>query len=166
MDIQIITIDECSINLTSRMKKIWAQKGSKPTGHIKHSIKRTHIIGALTGKKVIINYAEKVDSEKMIEFLDEIKQKFNKFILIMDNAGWHRSGKMKEYFEKNKDKIITEYLPPYSPELNPTETCWKTIRKEVMDSNLFEDITQLKQGIKEFVETNNWNINLYNYLCP
>ena len=166
MGLQIITLDECSINLTARMKKVWALKGSKPVGFLKHSIKRTHIIGALTGEKVIIEYAERVDSEKIIEFLENLKTYYNKFVLVMDNAGWHRSGKMKKYFQENKESIIVEYLPPYSPELNPTETCWKIIRRNVLDSNLFYDLLELKCGIKEFTNNHNWNINLFNYLCP
>lgn len=162
----IITLDECAIDLTTRMKKVWALRGSKPIGLIKNSIKRTHIIGALTGNKVIIEYAERVDSEKIIEFLDGLKSHYNKFVVVMDNAGWHRSWKIKDYIKANKNAVIIEYLPPYSPELNPTETCWKTIRKEVIDNNLFDDLLELKCGIREFVYGYDWNINLFNYLCP
>lgn len=165
MGLPIITLDECSINLTARMKKVWAIKGTKPTGLIKYSIKRTHIIGVLFGNKVIIDYAERVNSEKIIEFLESLKSICSKFVLVMDNAGWHRSKEIKDYLEANKYSIFAEYLPPYSPELNPTEACWRIIRRNVLDGNLFYDLVELKLGIKEFIDSYNWNINMFNYLC-
>lgn len=104
-------MDEYAIDLTARMKKVWALKGSKPVGLIKNSTKRTHIIGALTGNKMIMEYAERVDSEMIIRFLDELKLYYKRFVIVMDNAGWHRSWKIKEYIETNKNTIIIEYLP-------------------------------------------------------
>ena len=160
----IITLDECSIDLTARMKKVWAVKGSKPIGLIKYSIKRTHIIGAFVNNKIVIRYAEKVNSGKIIEFLDNLKLDYRKFVIVMDNAGWHRSKEVKAYLELNKE-IIVEYLPPYSPELNPTETVWKIMRRNVLDSNLFEDLIELRLGIREFINNYNWNIDVFRYLC-
>ncbi|MBI2672105.1 IS630 family transposase [Candidatus Woesearchaeota archaeon] len=164
MGLPVITLDECSIDLTARMKKVWAIKGSKPVGLMKYSIKRTHVIGALFNNKVILEYAEKVNSERVIEFLENLKSHCSKFILIMDNAGWHRSKEIKAYLEINKE-IIAEYLPPYSPELNPTETVWKIMRRNVFDSNLFEDLIELKLGIMEFISSYEWNIDVFKYLC-
>lgn len=165
MGLPIITLDECSIDLTARMKKIWSIKGSRPIAFIKHSIKRTHLIGAYLGDKLIVCYAERVNSERIIEFLENLKEKYSRFVLVMDNAGWHRSKEIKSYLSINKS-IIAEYLPPYSPEVNPTEACWRIIRRNVMDSNLFYDLEALKQGINRFVDEYAWNINMFKYLCP
>ena len=165
MGLPIVTLDECSICLTARMKKVWAVKGTKPIGFVRYSIKRAHIVGAFSNNNLIIDYAEKVDSDKIIEFLDALKLYYKKFVLVMDNAGWHRSKEIKYYLEMNKDEIFAEYLPPYSPELNPTETCWRLIRRNVLDSNLFENLMELKSGINDFIKSYNWNINMFNYLC-
>lgn len=40
-------------------------------------------------------------------------------VIIMDNASFHKSTRVKELIEKVGCKII--YLPPYSPDLNPIE---------------------------------------------
>ncbi len=42
------------------------------------------------------------------------------FVLIMDQAGWHRSRDLKL-----PDGITVLLLPPYSPELNPVENLWQ-----------------------------------------
>jgi len=33
-----------------------------------------------------------------------------------------------------------EFFPPYSPELNPTEGCWRTVRTTVTNSTYFSTI--------------------------
>ena len=51
-------------------------------------------------------------------------------IVVMDNATFHKSQKTKELLEINGHQI--EFLPPYSPDLNPIERKWaqaKAIRK-------------------------------------
>lgn len=147
------------------MKKVWAVKGTKAIGFIKYSIKRTHIVGAFFNNKLLIDYAKRIDSKKVIEFLERLKQDLSRFVLVMDNAGWHRSREIKDYLDMNRGRIFVEYLPPYSPELNPTEACWRLIRRNVMDSNLFDDLTDLENGINEFIESYDWNIDLFKYLC-
>ena len=148
------------------MKKVWAIKGSKPIAFVTYSIRRTHLIGALINNKLVIAYAENVNSEKIIEFLEGLKLSYVKFVLVMDNAGWHRSREIKAYLEINKEIISAEYLPPYSPELNPTEACWRLIRRNVMDCNLFYDLVELRCGIRKFANSYNWNIDMFKYLCP
>lgn len=54
-------------------------------------------------------------------------------VIIMDNAPFHKSSKIKEVIEKSGCELL--FLPSYSPDLNPIEHCWhqvKTvIRKEL-----------------------------------
>ena len=41
--------------------------------------------------------------------------------LVMDNLKVHHSRPVKEWLERNKERIEAFYLPSYSPELNPDE---------------------------------------------
>lgn len=43
--------------------------------------------------------------------------------LIVDQAGWHTSDQMTV-----PENICLEFLPPHSPELNPTEQVWEDVR--------------------------------------
>lgn len=43
-------------------------------------------------------------------------------ILVMDNASFHKSKSMQEQIKEAGH--ILEYLPPYSPDLNPIEHKW------------------------------------------
>ena len=53
-------------------------------------------------------------------------------IVVMDNAAFHKNQKTKTLIESNGHTI--EYLPPYSPDLNPIEHKWaqaKSIRRKL-----------------------------------
>jgi len=51
-------------------------------------------------------------------------------VVIMDNAAFHKSQKTRDLIINNGHNI--EFLPPYSPDLNPIENKWaqaKAIRR-------------------------------------
>jgi transposase len=48
-------------------------------------------------------------------------------LVVMDNASFHKNARTKELIESKNCQIL--YLPPYSPDLNPIEKCWGTIKK-------------------------------------
>ncbi len=50
-----------------------------------------------------------------------VKNAARKVFLVMDNLKVHHCKPVKEWLEKNKDRIEVFYLPSYSPELNPEE---------------------------------------------
>jgi hypothetical protein len=60
------------------------------------------------------------NTEAMNALLEETSAAFPNYriIMIMDSAGWHTTHKL----------ILP--LPPYSPELNPTEHIWDYIREQ------------------------------------
>lgn len=49
--------------------------------------------------------------------------------VIMDNASFHKSQKIKQCIEKAGCQLI--YLPPYSPDLNPIEHYWHKIKTRI-----------------------------------
>ncbi|WP_061645460.1 transposase, partial [Streptococcus pneumoniae] len=48
-------------------------------------------------------------------------------VIIMDNARFHRMGKLELLCEEFGHKLLP--LPPYSPEYNPIEKTWAHIKK-------------------------------------
>jgi len=49
-----------------------------------------------------------------------------KSVIIMDNASFHKGDDVEELIESKGHKL--EYLPPYSPDLNPIERKWSAIK--------------------------------------
>ena len=50
-------------------------------------------------------------------------------VLILDNATFHKGGRIKEILAKAK--CVVWYLPPYSPDLNKIEQCWSWLKSRI-----------------------------------
>lgn len=54
-------------------------------------------------------------------------------LLILDGAGWHSSPKLVV-----PDNIALLALPPYAPELNPTENIWEYLRANALSNSVWD----------------------------
>lgn len=169
MGYTIITFDEASFKLVPVYKRVWFMKGEKPLGIFFWSNKKLNIFGALIdGKKLFYEFYTSMNSLTFIAFLDHfvsILSKRKKYVFIMDNAAYHKSSVIREYLQTLNKNIKVEFLPPYSPELNPTETCWKIVRSNVTNSTYFPTINDMQREIENFVNKHNFMLTVSNYLC-
>lgn len=68
----------------------------------------------------------------------------NKIILLVqDRAGWHRSQKVNL-----PSGIKTEFLPAYSPELQPAERLWSLVDEAIANENI-ESIDELEERLSK-----------------
>lgn len=62
------------------------------------------------------------NADRLIVFMGSLaKDAPRKVFLVMDNLKVHHCKPVKEWLEKNRERIEVSYLPSYSPELNPDE---------------------------------------------
>jgi len=169
LDHTLVTFDEAGFRLVPVYKRVWFMKGEKPHGVFFWSNKKTNIFGALIGgKKLYYRWHESLNTLTFLGFLKGLLQHLpkGKYVFILDNARYHKSSTILKYLQGlNEDGIKVEFLPPYSPELNPTETCWKAIRHNVTNSTYFQSIEKMQMKIEGFLSGYNFNINSSNYLC-
>ena len=127
-------IDECGINTFLYREYAYALKGKKIIGHISgKKFKRTNVVAAKCGKNVVapMIYDGTTDSvlfEYWFEnnFLEAIPEGS---YCILDNAAFHRKGKLHALAEKAGCTVI--FLPPYSPDLNPIELFWACLKRQL-----------------------------------
>jgi len=50
---------------------------------------------------------------------------------ICDNARYHTSGKTGRFGSEMERKVELQYLPRYSPELNPDEQVWNHLKRKI-----------------------------------
>ena len=94
---------------------------------------------------------DNINQEKIIEFLDLLRAKFpdkEKIYLIFDNASYNHAHKVKA--QALKQNIILDYLPPYSPNLNPIERLWKFVRKEFFKDKYRDTFAKFCQQLEDF----------------
>lgn len=123
-------LDESSPQTKANTQRLWAFKKSlrlKNTDYIKANAFAFYSINGSN----LIDFKESSKAESICEFLEEIveENRGKIIVLILDNSKAHKADKTKT--KARKLGIILVFLPPYSPDLNPVEFIWKTIKREV-----------------------------------
>lgn len=103
---------------------------------------RINAIGALIGK-VLITVSLFTGSINTPVFNSWVRQDLlskvpPNSVIVMDNATFHKSVELRKMIEEAGHAL--EYLPPYSPDLNPIERKWAQYKKKRR---------QLRCGIEE-----------------
>jgi len=75
-------------------------------------------------------------------------QKNRKMIVIVDNARWHHAKYLKPWLHKHRDKLKLDFMPPYSPDLNPIERVWKLTRRLCTHNHYFPVLEELLGVVK------------------
>jgi transposase len=94
--------------------------------------------------------AEDMKTPNMSRFLRQISKAHpNKYIImVLDGASTHKSKSL--VIPSNVALIL---LPPYSPELNPSERIWNSLRRDYIANRYFptleEAMEQVELGLSE-----------------
>ena len=131
--------DEARIGQKGTLTRIWARLGSRPPGPRDSRYEWAYIFAAVcperaTGAALVMPYA---NTEAMNLHLQEISRGVAPgahAALIFDGAGWHTTDKLEL-----PENITPVCLPPYAPELNPTENIWEYLRKNYLALRVFDD---------------------------
>lgn len=168
MGFTIVTFDEAGFQLVPVYKRVWFFKGEKPKGVFFWSNKKLIIFGALIdGKKLFYEFYDSLNSLTYKAFLSDFivtLPKRKRYVFLFDNACYHKSSSIMKYLNRFS-RIKVEFFPPYSPELNPTETCWKIIKQNVTNSTYYPSIDAMQESIENFLDGHFFMLNVSNYLC-
>jgi transposase len=75
-------------------------------------------------------------------------------VVITDNAKYHHARLHKDWRQERAERFVLDFLPPYSPDLNPTERVWKLTRRLCLHNRYFPELDDVIQAVEtEFV---NW----------
>ena len=131
----------------------WIKKGTDK--FIKCNSGRAHlnINGALNIKNldIITRQTKTVNKDAVCEILKAIKQKNlneDKIYVIMDNASYNRSKKVKNLAKKLNIRL--KYIPPYSPNLNIIERLWRFFKEEVLSLKYYETLDIFSKACSTF----------------
>lgn len=86
---------------------------------------------SLNGNDALM-FLEDSKVEGIVQFIKEIKfqnQEFDAIIIVLDNFSSHKSELCVNTAKENGIYLV--FIPPYSPDLNPIEFAWKSVRKMI-----------------------------------
>jgi transposase len=147
-EISIGFIDEARPQNTANTVKVWSFERVRS---IKNTTKfNSNTIGfyAIKGNSVS-KFLDDSKAPSIASFLDDIKTSndgYQAIVVIIDNFSSHKSRLVRQ---KAKELgIYLVYLPPYSPNLNPIEFIWKSI-KRVLSTSFVPSLAEMRRIITE-----------------
>ena len=148
-DIQLWFQDEARIGQQGTICRMWANTGSCPRAIRQTNYKWTYLFGSvcpLTGHchGWRMPYANTwIMNLYLRDFSKHLPPNVHA-LMVMDGAGWHCSNDLE--IPQNVSVLL---LPPYSPELNPAELIWRSMRQRKLSNRLYPTIDELERAVDE-----------------
>jgi transposase len=102
------------------------------------------------GKFVFRRETEHFNAANCWEFLKQLHRSGahsgRKVVVICDNAKWHHARLHRDWRQKRIERFALDYLPPYSPDLNPIERVWKLTRRLALHNRYFARLDDVVQA--------------------
>jgi transposase len=70
-------------------------------------------------------------------------------MVITDNARYHHAKMHHGWRAQQAESFALDFLPPYSPELNPIERVWRLVRRRCIHNKYFLTLEDVMQTVED-----------------
>jgi len=149
------SLDECHFQQHGSRIKMWVPpEHIDPIQLLAPTRKSIALFGAVnirTGR-FVHQFEKKFNAMTFLSFLKKLLKRSARncrVVVILDNAKYHHANLLKPFLQKNRKRIKLEFLPPYSPELNPIERVWKLTRRLCTHNQYFPILSTLEETVSK-----------------
>ena len=118
----------------------------------RHSVGYFGAVRLRDGKFQFRREMDKFNGLTFFEFMKELYQTSltngRRVVVITDNAKYHHARLHRQWREEHAAEFVLDYLPPYSPELNPIERVWKLTRRLCLHNRYFPLLQQVTTTVE------------------
>ncbi len=141
-------MDEHRLGLKPVLRRVWARRGRRPVVQVRHRYEWLYVycfVRPATGATcwlLLPKVTAAVFSLVLAHFAREVGTgEHKRILLVLDRAGYHTG---KEVVVP--DGVEPEFLPAYSPELQPAERLWP-LTDEGVANRLFATLDELAAAL-------------------
>jgi transposase len=151
----IFFADESTIRSDYHSGTTWAPVGQTPIIRGTGERKSINMISAISPKGQM-HFSFLAGNLNSALFIDYLKNLMNDtegpIFLIVDGYPSHKSKETLEFVKSTEGRLNIFFLPPYSPELNPDEWVWKSIKYDRVGRMASRSESEMCNGISRAVE--------------
>jgi len=133
---RILWADETGLRSDHSAGRSWSPVGQTPVVEGTGQRFGANVVSVISNKGHLqfMVFKQRFIAAVFIEFLTRLlrQAKEQKIILILDGHPVHRSARVRRWVEAHATQIELEFLPGYSPELNPTELLNQDVKSNAL----------------------------------
>ena len=170
----LLAEDEAGLYLQATTCQVWSPTGQTPIVRADPGRTKTNFYGTLnlqTGQEIAIR-CDVMNAEVSAQYLEMILEANPDvpILLLWDRAPWHRGKPIDQVLEENP-RLEIIFFPPASPDLNPQEHVWKSVRKEVSHNHLEAYLPELADRFLNKLNSTTFTTSFldkygYSAICP
>ena len=125
--------DEAGVRSDAHSGTTWAPKGQTPIVSTTGARFGLNVISAVNRRGALrfMCVEGKVNADVFIEFLGRLMESAGHPVyLVVDGHPTHKAAKTRKFVESTKGRLKLFLLPGYSPDLNPDELVWNTLKSQ------------------------------------
>lgn len=146
--VRLMFQDEARFGRINDPRRCWAPPGMRPEVGMQIVREYTYAFGAVSPHDgaLVSLILPVVTAEAMSIFLAEVAQRHPEdfILMVLDGAGWHRASTLVV-----PENMRLLPLPPYSPQLNPTEHIWDEVREKWFANTVFDALDGVEDRLEE-----------------
>ncbi len=160
-------MDESIFPVAPYLTHGWFKVGSHPTIKYEHKRDERHnVMAAMNSRNFVYHFSdENFNSQTFKVFLVNLILIFRKVVIVGDNAKYHTSNEMQEFYKENESCLHAIFFPSYSPELDPLETGWRETKKRIA-TRCWKNKDELKEELRLAFNEGIPMVPIYDYLLP
>lgn len=97
--------------------------------------------------------SERFNAQTCWDFFKQLERtstrRGRRVVVIADNAKYHHAKLHREWRAARTARFAFDFLPPYSPELNPIERVWKLVRRMRLHNRYFGSLDEMVETVEE-----------------
>lgn len=118
----------------------------------RHSVGYYGAVRLRDGRFCFRRESEQFNSETFFAFMKMFRRlsvrSGRRVVVITDNAKYHHARLHRPWRDQNVARFVLDYLPPYSPELNPIERVWKLTRRQCLHNRYFAQLEEVIEAVE------------------
>jgi transposase len=152
---QVLWSDEMGLRSDHTAGTSWSPRGKTPV--IKGTGQRfsCNVISAVSNQGALqfMVFTGNANAELFIGFLRRLirQAKGRKLYLIVDGHSSHHAKAVKRFVERNKHLLALYFIPPYSPELNPTEILNQDVKTNALGRRRPTNVRELIHDTRSYM---------------
>ena len=150
---RLLFVDEASFPQWGTLSYTWALCGQQPpvpTSGKRKAYKVFGAVDALSGRLFYQGLEGRFNAETYQQFLGTLlAQTSQRLFIIQDGARYHTCASTQAFFETHRQRLTCCQLPSYSPDFNPIEHLWQTVKKQATHNKYFPQF----EAVIDSVET-------------